>query len=127
MVPSSYVHDKWRERTKKVIMNYMLVSPAPLRIHRDSHIHAVCIQSHYFPFTFTLEIVVMANCARNISLHSRTIHFFSLHCEKKSSCVPWNIEKKKLYKILSESRDNSVFRNDNSRVYTMSTMHLERF
>lgn len=86
----------------------MLVSPAQPHIQKHIHAytHAMCIQSHYFPFTFTLKIVVMANCARNISLFSYTIlasYWKILVFHKRER------RRKKQYKILSERRDNYFF------------------
>lgn len=53
--------------------------------------------------------------------------FFQFTLWKEKFLRSMEHREKKLYKILSESRDNSFFRNDNSRVYTTSTMHLNHF
>lgn len=118
----SYVHDKWRERTKKVIMNYMLVSPALLT--HTCRVHPIAL----FPVHFYIENCCHGElCTQYFITLSYNSYFSSLHYEKKNSCVPRNIGRKNFTKFYQNQETTLFFRNDNSRVYTTSTMHLEHF
>lgn len=124
-----FLYDKWKWMGKKWLWTICWSRPhRHTYTHTHELMHTLSCRVHpiaLFPVHFyTLKIVVMANCARNISLLSHTI---SAHMKKNS--VPWTIGKE-LYNFFIRIKRQLFFPNfkcmqrENAFEQTISSMYL---